>query len=100
VEYYTLDKIRIYPDFFAALTRIEMVFESDKNISVEVMDGDGKVMKNIFRGNVTANLTYNYEWDISEIEAGMYFLKIIGDRKTDFHKFKLNRKPAPSFSKA
>jgi hypothetical protein len=91
MENYILDKIMVYPNPFAAVASIDMVFSEDQDVSIEVMTVDGEVMKRIFTGNVSANYPYHYELDGTVMASGQYFLKVTAGEHVDFQKINLIR---------
>jgi hypothetical protein len=91
MENLLLDKVSIYPNPFAKVALIDIIFSEEKNVSIEVITGDGEVQKKIYNGNVAANFNYKYFLDGDSMLSGEYFLKVSAGENTDFKRINLIR---------
>jgi hypothetical protein len=85
------DQFNVFPNPFSSTTNIALVFAKDQQVSVEVWSIDGKLIKTIFTGNVSAASQYNYVLDGSMLMPGMYFVKVVSEDHVDYRKIELMR---------
>ncbi len=88
---YTLNEIVVCPNPFDSVASIEMKFEKEQKVSIELMVSDGTIVKKLFKGEVAPDCTYHYDLDGSEMSSGRYFLKVLTPDHLDFHKIDLIR---------
>ncbi|WP_196886430.1 VPS10 domain-containing protein [Aureivirga sp. CE67] len=65
-----LDKLKIYPN--PASDKINLKWTEDTEVSIRVIDQRGRIVKYI----KNVNLVDKYEVDISNLDKGMYFIKL------------------------
>jgi hypothetical protein len=87
LEHTSLARVKILMDQYSSIARIELVFTTDKYISVDIVDTEDKFKKNIFQGQVYSDYLFHHELDISEFESGIYFVKVTWEKQTEFHNF-------------
>jgi hypothetical protein len=85
------DRLNIFPNPFTSTTNIELVFARDQQVSVSVWSVDGKRVKTIFEGNVTARSQYNYSLDGTTMMPGIYFVKVQSGDHMEVRKIELMR---------
>lgn len=68
-------QINIYPNPFSTSTTISFSLSQSENISLRVVDLDDRLIKTLADGKMAKN-EYSFEWDISGVEAGIYFLQL------------------------
>jgi hypothetical protein len=85
------DKFNVFPNPFTAMTNIELSFANDERLSVEIWSVDGKLVKTVYNGSVTANTPYVYSIDGSTMMPGIYFVKVIGNDRVEYKKIELLR---------
>ena len=88
---YTLHKVMVCPNPFDSVASIDMKFEKEQKVSIDLMISDGTIIKKLFNGNVTPNHSFHYELDGSEMSSGRYFLKVLTPDHLDFHEIDLIR---------
>ena len=64
-----------YPNPFNAITTISADLPMPARISVEVIDINGRIIKNLFTGELNAG-THQFNWDAENNSAGVYFVKM------------------------
>jgi hypothetical protein len=83
------DRMNIFPNPFTSTTNIELVFARDQQVSISVWAMDGKRVKTIFEGNVTARSQYNYSLDGTTMMPGIYFVKVQSGDHMEVRKIEL-----------
>ena len=74
----------VYPNPFSRDTKIEFEVEDHQNISISILDLNGKLVKEIINGNYLGNGKYQVIWDGtdnsgSDVADGVYIYKIVKD---------------------
>jgi hypothetical protein len=76
LENNSFESISVIPNPFSASATLELNLSETKNISISIVDVIGREVKNISAENLDTG--YNkIEIDLSEIKAGIYFLRIV-----------------------
>lgn len=68
-------ELQVFPNPFTNSVTIHFTNESAGQVRVQVMDGIGRQVKEIFNG-IQSPGTCRFTWDASGMPAGMYFLRI------------------------
>jgi PKD repeat protein len=87
----TGDKFTVYPNPFSSGTNITVSFAKDQRVSLDVLTIDGKFVKSIFNGSMSANSDYHFTLDGSNMAPGMYFIRVVTDNNVDFKKIDIIR---------
>jgi hypothetical protein len=66
----------IYPNPASNQVTIEMLITLDADVSLELMDARGRLIKTILPTQSLASGLYTYDVDISQIQAGTYFVRM------------------------
>lgn len=66
-----IEGVKVFPNPTAGLVNIEMDFEQNENVTVQLTDLLGKPLRNVSKENLTQG-TFNM--DISELSSGVYLL--------------------------
>jgi hypothetical protein len=83
------DQVKIYPNPFTTTTNVGLIFAKDQNVSIDLWSLEGKRVKFIFNGDVSAQSQYNFTLDGSFMMPGIYFVKIISEDHVSYHKIDL-----------
>jgi plastocyanin len=67
-----------FPNPFNPVTTIKFSIPENKSVSLKIYDINGKEIKTIVNGNMTAG-EYKYELNASELASGIYFYKLESD---------------------
>ena len=66
----------IYPNPASNQVTIEMLITQDADVSLELLDARGRLIKTILPTQSLASGLYTYDVDISQIQAGTYFVRM------------------------
>ena len=66
----------IYPNPASNQVTIEMLITQDADVSLELLDARGRLIKTILPTQSLASGLYTYDADISQIQAGTYFVRM------------------------
>ncbi len=66
----------IYPNPASNQVTIEMLITLDADVSLELLDARGRLIKTILPTQSLASGLYTYDVDISQIQAGTYFVRM------------------------
>ena len=81
-----------YPNPFSETVNIEFSLSSDARVRVEIVNLEGKVIGEIFEGNVRGGETQLHKFNAGTLANGMYFYRLITeDGKIHNRKLILNR---------
>jgi hypothetical protein len=84
-----VNKINVYPNPFSNITTISVMFAQDAQASVEVLGLDGKLISNIYNGQVILGSPYSFTFDGSSLKSGIYIVRVISGEKVEFRKISL-----------
>lgn len=70
----------VYPNPVNSITNISFYSESELNVTIDIYDQNGKIVKNI-EVEATPMSEFEYSMNITDLPAGIYFLKIITNNK-------------------
>ncbi|QHL86617.1 T9SS type A sorting domain-containing protein [Nibribacter ruber] len=73
----TAASVQVYPNPFTSATAIQLSFQEDQEYTVEVYDGNGKMIKRWATTSVKAGEQVKLEWAPKKGERGLYVVKII-----------------------
>ncbi len=79
-----------YPNPFDSKTNIGVNLPEDMNVEIELCDINGKVVKNIYSGNI-GNGFHNFEVDGSSLNSGVYIFRISSESFTKSCRLILNK---------
>lgn len=74
----TYENLSVYPNPTSDFTRIELNLQSAENLTIELMDINGKVVRTESR--VFDAGTQNYELDLTSLPKGNYVVRVSGER--------------------
>ena len=77
-EIQTLAGANLYPNPVSQVATIDVNLNEATNVSVFVYDITGKVVANVFDGQMNAGMT-SLKVDVSNLEAGIYFIAIVSN---------------------
>lgn len=82
--------LNLYPNPTTNLTYLEFTCEKSKNVNVELVDITGKIINNIFQGNIISGENYKFAIN-NNLSRGIYTLKItLGNEIINKHFIKLD----------
>jgi hypothetical protein len=71
--------MRVYPNPARGIAIIELNGSSDENIRLSVYDIAGREIQ-ILSETAIPLKTNTVEWDTNELQNGLYFVRLVGDR--------------------
>jgi hypothetical protein len=83
--------IEIYPNPFDHVTNIAATFSTDRQVTIEVIDMQGKMVKTIFSGNVKGGETQFYTLDATNLGAGFYIVRFVSEAGMEYRKIAIVR---------
>ena len=83
-------KFEIYPNPMYGTGRVKYVLDQSGNVSINMYDVTGKMVKNIFSGQAAQGLQI-VDFDSSDIPAGVYFCRLESDHLTQTQKVIITR---------
>jgi hypothetical protein len=83
------NKINVYPNPFSNTTTVSVMFGQDAKASVDVMTLDGRVISNLYNGDVILGAPYNFTFDGSNLKSGIYIVRVISGERVEFRKISL-----------
>jgi len=69
-----------YPNPFTTSSTVEFAVPSSQDVTVELIDVQGRPVRTIFDGRLEANARYKATVDASSLASGTYFLRMNGER--------------------
>jgi len=85
------NEVKVFPNPFTSTTTVSVLFAHDSQVGVELWSLDGKMINNIYTGDVTANMTYDFKLDASGMNPGIYIVRVISGDHVDYRKINLVR---------
>jgi len=86
------DKLKVYPN--PAISNAQISFElpsPSEDVKIELVDMSGKIVENIFKGNLNSGLQ-TVSWDVnSKLNSGMYIVKLTFDNKSETSQILINK---------
>lgn len=73
-----INSFNVYPNPAQDNTMVEFTTENRENINVEIIDLTGKVVQNVFSGEL-ANGTHQFPVQTAELSAGIYLVRLVTD---------------------
>ena len=70
--------VRVYPNPFNPSTTVSFGINEDQNIEIGIYNINGQKIDAIQSGSLSAGL-HSFIWDGSNVESGLYFIKVVGD---------------------
>lgn len=68
--------VRLFPNPTSDLLNIDVVLETESDVTITVTDAAGRIVSQVFSG-VSAPEA-RYQWDASTVPAGLYFVRVDG----------------------
>ncbi|MEM6804160.1 MAG: M12 family metallo-peptidase [Bacteroidota bacterium] len=66
---------RVYPNPGQSLSQLEIVVYRTSEYSIDVMDMNGKLVREVFSGELNAG-PHSFDLDLSDFQAGLYFYSV------------------------
>ena len=76
----------LYPNPFNPTTSFTYSVGADQFVQVEVYDLTGRLIKELFSGQINANNSYEIRFDASSLPSGVYMIRTAGEHFQDFQK--------------
>ena len=70
------EMISQYPNPASDHSIFEFVVEKPGMVTLSIIDIHGKVIAKVYEGMADASIKYTYEYDISELRSGIYFVNL------------------------
>lgn len=80
------DQVTAYPNPFQRNTTIEFTLLIDSDVTLEIFNGSGHKITTLYNGHVHAGVANSFEFDASELSAGIYFYRLSTNEKTYLEK--------------
>ncbi|WP_242927119.1 SBBP repeat-containing protein [Pontibacter vulgaris] len=80
-----------YPNTFSDKTTLSFTMQQEGDFELEVLDMKGRSVKKISAGKVQLGQVYEYEFDGSQLEPGIYIARLINGKSTQSIKMMLRR---------
>jgi len=77
-------KTSVYPNPSAAIVNMK-IGGITGHISIDLYDIQGKLIKHLLDKSVSSTIEYNLSFNISHLQSGIYFLKIVDQTKNIFN---------------
>ena len=85
------DVMNIFPNPFTSSATVELNFANGGQVSIELWSLNGKLIKNIFTGNVENDMPYKYTIDGSAMMPGIYLVRVVSNDHASYGKIELLR---------
>ncbi|RYD83692.1 MAG: T9SS type A sorting domain-containing protein [Sphingobacteriales bacterium] len=69
-------RLTAYPNPFSSNATIEFSITKDQFASLEIYNVEGKLVKSLFNGDLSANTVYKVNVDAGDMKANMYFARL------------------------
>ena len=80
IEFDSLNLVSLYPnpaiDKFYAILQVPI----ESNITIEIIDSEGRLIKNVYDDYIFMSGTHQLEININELSQGFYFLRVSDNR--------------------
>ncbi|RDC66162.1 T9SS type A sorting domain-containing protein [Adhaeribacter pallidiroseus] len=86
-----LTPLLAYPNPFQEQVTVRFTLPQTQAASVRVLDGQGREIATLFRGEAKAKQTYQVQWQAGKQAAGMYLLQLQTPTKQNTQKLLLNK---------
>lgn len=73
-----INSLNVYPNPAQDNTMVEFTTENRENVNVEIIDLNGKVVQNVFAGELS-NGTHQFPVQTAELSAGIYLVRLVTD---------------------
>jgi len=83
------DEINIFPNPFTTTTSIRINFVQDEQVKVDVVSMEGRVISTVYEGSVTSGMPYNFTFDGTSFQSGIYIVRIISGNTVQVRKIDL-----------
>ena len=72
----------IFPNPFTSESQLEVIVTADSELTVEIFNYTGQLVKKVFSGSISANEKMLLNLNASELKTGIYFANITSNGKT------------------
>jgi hypothetical protein len=83
------ERFEVYPNPFTTSSTVDLVFNKDQNITVDILSIDGKIVKTIFSGNVLSSTPYSFNIDGKDMTNGIYLVRVSNKDRIEYKKINL-----------
>ncbi len=81
----------IYPNPAEGHAQVDFVSEVQDHVQIQMLDLNGRVIRQLYEGEVAERELYSFELDGNELPAGVYLLKVEGESQQQVRKWVLTR---------
>ncbi|MFI4963419.1 MAG: T9SS type A sorting domain-containing protein, partial [Legionellales bacterium] len=85
----TEESMNVYPNPFNTTASVRVTFATDKQVSIDVVSMDGKVIATIFNGNVTSETPYTFTLDGTNMQSGIYLVRVTSADNVEYRRINL-----------
>jgi hypothetical protein len=80
-----------FPNPFTDKNNIEFAINEDAAVTLSIYNTDGKLIDELYRGNVEANQNYKFEFDAVNLPSGVYIYKLVTPKEIFIERVVLTR---------
>ena len=84
-------RFTVYPNPAAEQATVEIVSEESDQVSIDLLDVNGRVVRQLYQGSVETGELHTFELAADRLAAGMYFIRLRGDRQQQVLQWVLTR---------
>ncbi len=78
----TMGALRIYPNPASDIVEIEYTGAKNRNILIEILDGNGRRIEELYQGVHMAKTLLRWDAGVKRIAPGIYYCRVISNTKT------------------